>query len=97
MDTDMWNVSDQRQSALFALFFEDFLQLADFLLDLSIDLSRGFSSILPTLTQPAKQVHDHCHDQDRPADPQAPAWSPLGIPVIAAASAEQQYQHNNEQ
>jgi hypothetical protein len=59
--------------------------------------SRGVSVMLPVRTQPAEHVHDQCHEQHRPEDPQATAGPPLGITVVAAASAEQQHQHNNEQ
>ena len=58
--------------------------------------SRGVRAMLPVGTQTAEHVHEQCHEQHRPEDPQAPAGSPMGIAVVAAASAEQQHQHNNE-
>jgi hypothetical protein len=48
-----------------------------------------FRSILASSTEHAGHVQDHRDKNDRPNYPQTSACPPSGIPVIAAASAEQ--------
>jgi hypothetical protein len=56
---------------------------------------QDFTSILTMSTHYAEQVQDHRDQHHRSDDSQAPACSPSGIPIIAAASAEQQKQNYN--
>jgi len=46
-------------------------------------------------TQSAEQIHNQDNQQQRPDDPDAPARTPSRLPVIAAATAEQQHQNYN--
>jgi hypothetical protein len=60
-----------------------------------LKLSLDLSSILTRSTQKAKQVQDYPDQHNRTDYPQPPACPPSGIPVIPAASTEQQQQNYN--
>jgi hypothetical protein len=57
--------------------------------------SIGFSAMRAWSTYSAGQVYDQQNQQDGSDDSQSSASSPSGVPVIAAASSEQEHQKNN--